>query len=140
MNLILLEPGEENLPLPLEDPRSRHIVNILKAGAGDALKAGVVNGPIGRLDILQITEKNIHFSFTPGEPPPRLHPLHLIIGAPRPLVTKRLLKDLSSLGIQSLHFVTAELCEKSYLESTLWKTGEYFHHLKQGAEQSAYLV
>jgi RsmE family RNA methyltransferase len=136
MNLVLFERGEETVPLGKEDPRGRHITEVLKAKEGSFLTAGIVNGPIGRMEILGIEEKKISFLFIPEKDPPPLHPLQLIIGAPRPLVTKRLLKDLSSLGVGTLHFVTAELCEKSYLESAVWKTGEYLRYLKQGAEQS----
>jgi RsmE family RNA methyltransferase len=63
--------------------------------------------------------------------------LEIIIGAPRPLVTKRLLKDLSSLGLRALHFVSAELGEKSYLSSGLWKDRSYIQHLREGAEQAS---
>ena len=42
MNIILFE----EIPqfIPLSDPRGRHLKKVLKAQAGDCLKAGLVNG------------------------------------------------------------------------------------------------
>jgi len=136
MNLILFESGEIGEPLPKSDPRAFHILSILKSGEGDSLRAGVVNGKKGRLTILSVEGGSIRFSFAPEEEPEALFPLDLVIGAPRPLVTKRLLKDLSSLGLGKLLFTRTELGEKSYLESGLWRNGEYRRHLCEGAEQA----
>ena len=136
MNLILFEPGESDRFLPCTDPRAAHLRTVLRARPGDAFVAGIVNGRKGYIRILSVAEEGLSFLFTPVEDPPPLLPLELVIGAPRPLVTKRLLKDLTTLGIRTLHFVTAELFEKSYLASSLWKEGEYLRHLREGAEQS----
>ncbi len=136
MNLILFEPDEINEPLPKHDPRAVHILSILKSGEGDCLKAGVVNGKRGSLTILSAEGESIRFSFAPEVESEALFPLDLVIGAPRPLVTKRLLKDLSSLGLGKLLFTRTDLGEKSYLESGLWRDGEYRRHLYEGAEQA----
>ncbi len=136
MNLILFEPEEIDQPLPKHDPRAVHILSILKSGEGDSLRAGVVNGRKGRLTILSAEGESLRFDFAPEDEPESLYPVELVIGAPRPLVTKRLLKDLSSLGLGKLLFTRTDLSEKSYLESGLWKNGEYRRHLYEGAEQA----
>jgi RsmE family RNA methyltransferase len=137
MNLILIDDDESGGAFPVADPRARHLVSILRAEPGDEFAAGILGGNIGRIHILQITEEEISFRFISEGPPPPLYPLEIIIGAPRPLVSKRLLKDLSSLGLGVLHFVSAELGEKSYLSSGLWTADAYVRHLREGAEQAS---
>ena len=137
MNLILLSPEELDRPFPKGDPRSVHILSILKSREGDRLKAGIVNGPKGNLTLLSLAGGEVAFRFEPTDEAEPLFPLELVIGAPRPLVTKRLLKDLTTLGITALNFTRTDLGEKSYLESSLWKSEDYRKHLREGAEQAA---
>jgi RsmE family RNA methyltransferase len=136
MNLILFEPHEIGRPLPAADARTRHLLSVLRARKGDRFAAGILNGPKGLMEILSAAAEGISFLFIPAEDPRPLFPLELIIGVPRPLVTGRLLKDLTSLGVRALRFVRAELCEKSYLSGSLWKNEAYRRHLREGLEQS----
>ena len=75
-------------------------------------------------------------SFTFDTDPSAPYPLSLLIGFPRPICTKRILKDLTTLGVASIHLVATELGEKSYRDSRIWKNGEYLQPLKEGAEQA----
>jgi len=136
MNLILFEPDEVGRALPPDDRRTRHIRDVLKAAPGDVFKAGVLDGGIGTLRVTEVGDEGVEFELNLYESSPRPHPLALIIGAPRPLVTGRLLKDLTCLGAAALAFVRAELCEKSYFESHLWRNDGYREHLREGAELS----
>jgi RsmE family RNA methyltransferase len=137
MNIILFEPGEAAAGfLPRNDWRARHLLSVLRARAGDGFAAGILNGDKGFLEILSVSGEGLSFRFIPREPPPPLLPADIIIGLPRPLVTGRLIKDLASLGLRSLHFVRAALCEKSYLSGGLWQKGEYRRHLLEGLQQS----
>ncbi len=136
MNIILFEEEELSRPLPPGDPRGLHLRKVLHARRGDGFAAGIVGGGIGEIVIQGIQGDEVFFRYTPrGEAPPLL-PLELIVGAPRPLVTRRLLKDLTSLGARALHFVTAELGEKSYLQSRVWEQEERRRSLLEGAQQA----
>ncbi|MDR1317221.1 MAG: 16S rRNA (uracil(1498)-N(3))-methyltransferase [Spirochaetales bacterium] len=137
MNIILFEPHEaEKGALPRGDRRVRHLLSVLRAGPGDSFAAGILNGKKGSLEILSVNAESLSFRFVPGSPPPALLPLDIIVGLPRPLVTGRLIKDLACLGLRSLHFVRATLCEKSYLSGSLWQKQEYRQHLLEGLQQS----
>ncbi|MFQ3621457.1 MAG: RsmE family RNA methyltransferase, partial [Spirochaetales bacterium] len=63
------------------------------------------------------------------------YPLGVLLGAMRPIVARRLLKDLTALGVDKISIVGADFSEPSYLESNLWKKGEYQRSLEEGAEQ-----
>jgi RsmE family RNA methyltransferase len=137
MNIILFEPAEAASGfLPRDDWRASHLLSVLRARAGDSFAAGILGGGKGLLEILSASEEGLSFRFVPKQPPPALLPADVIIGLPRPLVTGRLIKDLTSLGLRSLHFVRASLCEKSYLSGSLWKNGEYRRHVLEGLQQS----
>ncbi|MFP4362757.1 MAG: 16S rRNA (uracil(1498)-N(3))-methyltransferase [Spirochaetia bacterium] len=136
MNIILFEDLEKENPLPIEDPRSQHIIKVLKLRTGDSFTAGCIPGLYGTGKIQQISKKVLTFSFTLKEDPKVPAPIHLLIGHPRPIFAKRMLKDLTSLGVSSLIFTSAELGEKSYLSSKLWKEQGYQEFLIQGAQQA----
>ncbi len=65
-----------------------------------------------------------------------LQPVRLLLGHPRPIVLKRLLRDLSSLGVERIVVAHTALGEKSYFESNLWHDGTIESLLREGAEQA----
>ena len=56
MNLLLFEPDEigRDSTVYLQDRRSAHIITILGCKAGDIVRAGIINGPMGTGEILAI--------------------------------------------------------------------------------------
>ncbi|MCX7788684.1 MAG: RsmE family RNA methyltransferase [Spirochaetes bacterium] len=135
MNLILLDSPSTFGVFHKEDRRYTHIYRILGGKVGSALKAGVVNGPIGTLEILELSEQFLRYRFLPTEEPISPYPIEVLLGAMRPIVARRLLKDLTALGVKGIYLVKADLSEGSYLQSSLWKNREYETYLREGAEQ-----
>ncbi len=136
MNIVLFDAGETDRPLPLYDPRARHIVKILRKGAGDSFEAGIVNGNSGRAVIRGITETELLFDFVPSGDGRPLYPVRLIVGFPRPIQLKRLLRDAASLGVGEVHLAGTELGEKSYMKSTLVERGAAEVSLREGSSQA----
>jgi len=135
MNLILLRESEIHSELPPNDPRTVHLREILKAKDGQIVSAGIVNQMIGLAQLCVHSNKFVSFKFLEEtHPPPRLA-LTLIIGTPRPPTTRRLLRDLTSMGVQRIIWTASDLGEKSYLESHLWKNQEWEWELMLGAMQ-----
>ncbi|NNM54649.1 MAG: 16S rRNA (uracil(1498)-N(3))-methyltransferase [Spirochaetales bacterium] len=136
MNLLLFDPGEWENPLPLSDPRSLHIINILKTSPGERLAAGVVGGLKGTILLQGKDQNGLKFAdpcFTEVPPPPLK--LTFLIGTPRPPTAQRLLRDLTTLGAQRLVFTATRLGEKSYLTSKLWHE-DWKKALLEGAMQA----
>jgi 16S rRNA (uracil1498-N3)-methyltransferase len=75
-------------------------------------------------------------SFEPGEEPPLLDVITLIVGMPRPQTARKVLEEATSLGVASMHFVRTERGEPGYAMSKLWTTGEWRRHLVEGAQQA----
>ena len=135
MNLILFEEEEFNSELPFDDPRALHIRDILRLEQGADFAAGIIGGSTGRARLVSRSKSGWNLQFTSlGEPEP-LHPLTLILGCPRPPVAKRLLKDMSSMGLREIRVCSTDLNEKSYMGSKLWREGLWREALIDGAVQ-----
>ena len=136
MNIVLFEEAELVSPLPLCDPRIKHIQKILHKGVGDSFDAGIVNGAAGTAEILSVSPQGMEFRFVANGDGKPLHPVTMIIGFPRPIQLKRLLRDIASLGVSQVHLCGTELGEKSYLKATLSQPEELHTMLKDGSIQA----
>jgi RsmE family RNA methyltransferase len=137
MNLILFEAQELGKALPKNDERVRHLLHVLRKKQGDTFEAGILgsgNG-VGRIEAIG-GDGSLAFSVeVQSAPLPRL-PIHVGVGFPRPIQIRRLLRDLSSLGIESIAFFGTELGEKSYRDTKLFDDGGARAALVEGAAQS----
>ena len=136
MNIVLFHSDEINSPLPLADQRVQHLQKILRKEVGDAFEAGIINGPSGVAQITAWSEEGLSFEFTPTGNGKPLYPLTMIIGFPRPIQLKRLLRDIASLGVSQVHLCGTELGEKSYLKASLSQPEELAAMLKDGSIQA----
>ncbi|MCR5762863.1 MAG: RsmE family RNA methyltransferase [Treponema sp.] len=141
MNICLFSQEEIGQPLSLNDERACHLVKILHKKEGDSFNAGIINGNSGTAVITSIEQSEnsgfIHFSFTPEGDGKPLYPLIMIIGFPRPIQLKRLLRDMAGLGVCQVHLVGTELGEKSYLKSDLATSQAGTKMLLDGTVQAA---
>ncbi|WP_246473217.1 RsmE family RNA methyltransferase [Treponema parvum] len=137
MNICLFSEEEINRPLLWQDERAQHLIKILHKKEGDSFTAGIIDGKAGSATVLRIVPKTqIEFSFTAendGKPP---YPLSMIIGFPRPIQLRRLLRDAAGLGVKSIHLTGTELGEKSYLKSTLIESDAARKMLIDGTSQA----
>ena len=137
MNLILFEAHELGKPLPRRDERVIHLVKVLRKKEGDGFDAGVFGVGLGNGKI-ERTNADGSLSFSLGiniPPPPRL-PVRVAVGFPRPIQIRRLLRDLSSLGVEAVDLVGTDLGEKSYRDTRLLDDGGARAALIEGAVQS----
>jgi RsmE family RNA methyltransferase len=137
MNLILFEVRELGKPLPRRDPRTIHLLKVLRKKAGEMFEAGILGGcrGTGRIEKINL-DGSLLVSLKAGEePPPRL-PLRVGVGFPRPIQLRRLLRDLSSLGVEAVDLLGTELGEKSYRDTKLLNDGGAKEALIEGAVQA----
>lgn len=137
VNLILFEHHELGKSLPRRDERTIHLLKVLRKKAGDSFDAGIIGGQRGSGIIEKINlDGSIMVSLRLDEtPPPRL-PIRIAVGFPRPIQIRRLLRDLSNLGIAAIDLVGTELGEKSYRDTRLLDDGGARAALIEGAVQS----
>ena len=136
MNIILFQPEEVQHPLPRSDARARHILGILRLQPTDTFDAGLINGALGKGTLIAIEESSLILEFSWGKPSPPLYPIHLLVGLPRPQTARDILRDATSLGVASIHFIQTGRGEASYSSSSLWKSGEWRKCVITGAAQA----
>lgn len=136
MNIVLFESVEECRFLSKNDYRARHILQVLRMRPGDSFDVGIINGPRGKASLTEITEDHLTLETHWDESPSGLPPVELLLGIPRPLHAKRILRDVTTLGVRAIRCTATEKGERSYLAAGLWTTGEYRDYLRSGAEQA----
>jgi 16S rRNA (uracil1498-N3)-methyltransferase len=136
VNILILEAAEVGARIPRGDRRWSHVKKILKKGPGDRLAAGLADGLLGEAVVRELDDSSLVLDFEPGPEPPALAPLRLILGFPRPIQAARILKDLTSLGVEEIHLTATELGEKSYAQSSIFRDRDFRGQLLEGAEQS----
>lgn len=138
MNICLFskEEVESGFKLKIKDDRANHILKILHKKEGDSFVAGVIDGMAGIATIQKIDQDFIYCSFKETSSGKPLNPLKMIIGFPRPIQLKRLLRDVAALGVCEVHLTGTELGEKSYMQSTLVEKGNAYKMLLDGTVQA----
>jgi 16S rRNA (uracil1498-N3)-methyltransferase len=137
VNIILFSPAEVELPLAGNDPRARHILDVLRRRPGDTFDAGLINGPRGKGTLVALERDGaLRIRFAWGEHPPALSPICLLVGLPRPQTARDILREGASLGVARMEFVRTERGEPSYARSTLWRPHESRALLIAGAAQA----
>lgn len=145
MNLVLFTPEQERLYrrfdelfVPAADKRAGHIINVLKLKQGDTLRCGTVgSGHYCLMRVLDISPDGVTLGPTGEEfPSPEPNPVTLILGQVRPICVKRILRDVTALGVGKLVLTLGENCEKSYASATIYTSGEYLDVLLDGAMQA----
>jgi RsmE family RNA methyltransferase len=137
MNLILFEEYELGKPLPRRDERTVHLLKVLHKKPGDSFEAGILGGGrgTGRIEKTGLDGSLFVSLHIEEEAPPRL-PLRVAAGFVRPIQVRRLLRDLSNLGIGAIDLVGTDLGEKSYQDTKLMQDGGARAALIEGAMQS----
>jgi len=137
MNLILLRPAEiNNNRVTLTDHRADHIITVLKSSPGDSLKTGIVNGPVGKSKVLEVSSDSVILETTiEGDTPPRPQ-TDLILALPRPIMLKRILSQAAALGVARIFLVNANRVEKSFFSASLLQDDAYNKYLQHGLEQA----
>jgi RsmE family RNA methyltransferase len=148
VNVILFESAEltasEGSPvrgvkvvLKRRDERAIHLVKVLHKKSGDSFDAGVLDGKLGkgRIDSIRL-DGSLNCSLVLNEEPPLRAPLRVGVGFPRPIQLRRLLRDLSNLGVRAIDVWGTDLGEKSYRDTNLLHDGGSREALIEGAVQA----
>ena len=136
VNIILFDAREVSRPLPRDDPRARHILEVLRRAPGESVDVGLMDGPRGKAVIESVGDLDLVLSFSWQETVPEPEVITLIVGLCRPQSSRRVLREAAALGVARMFFVRTARGEPSYADSSLWSTGEYKRHVRAGVEQA----
>jgi RsmE family RNA methyltransferase len=142
MNLLLFEPHEVNRDntVSLCDRRSVHIIKVLGCGPGDTVRAGIINGPLGTAEIVSVEdsgrETEVTLCFSAGDDRLKLPGIDLIMGLIRPIMLKRVLAQVSSMGVGRIFLINSNRVEKSFWSAGILGDDNYRPYLVKGLEQA----
>ena len=152
MNRILFEKDEiVEGRATFSDERAEHVLNVLHGEVGQVLKTGELDGLIGTSVITEIRDRHeraegsaqrgsgllagtvvVECTHTESAPEPWFD---LVLAPPRPRALKRLLPQLTALGVGKIVLVGAEKVEKSFWGAQLLKPEIYRPLLVDGLMQ-----
>ncbi len=137
MNLLLLFPEDfvTASRVRLDGRRLAHVREVHRAAAGDELRVGLLDGPMGRGRVLRLEPDGLELEVELGEPPPPKLPLSLVLALPRPKVLNRVLAAAASLGVARVALVNAWKVEKAYWKSPRLDPDNLRRQLLLGLEQ-----
>jgi 16S rRNA (uracil1498-N3)-methyltransferase len=138
MNLIILTDSDRlaETSFRLTDHRADHIRTILKAGVGDTIEVGLLNGPQGRARVESVDSTQVVLQCDAWHDIPKLGPeIDLICALPRPQTLKKVLITSAMMGVRSLHLIRANRVEKSYFQSPLIQPEQQLSYLVEGLAQ-----
>ncbi len=140
MNIILFTKEEcSKGRLLLSDHRARHVVKVLRSKVGDKLRVGEINGAMGTGQLLRIEARypfEVELALCLDAEPQAAPPIDLLLALPRPIMLKRILSQVTALGIGTIYLINANRVEKSFWEAGILHKDEYLPHLLQGLEQA----
>ena len=137
MNLIILsETEKEGGHFHLTDKRAVHIKEILRSKVGDLIEIGLINGPQGKAEIVNITDREVVIKPIELKEIPHPEPtIDLICALPRPQTLKKVLITSATMGVRHLYLIRANRVEKSFFHSPLLQPENYNPFLIEGLSQ-----
>lgn len=137
MNLIILKDNDfiEKNYVVLKGRRAKHIFEIHKGTIGKELIVGMLNSKIGSGKIIDINEKEVMLEVDFHSNPPMASSIEVIMAMCRPKVFKRVLQDMTTMGIKKIYLIKTWKVEKSFWESPVLKEENLLEAMILGLEQ-----
>ncbi|WIV11727.1 16S rRNA (uracil(1498)-N(3))-methyltransferase [Proteiniborus sp. MB09-C3] len=137
MNLIILFEKDfitEN-KVRLKDRRLKHVLTVHRAKLGDTLRVGLINGKMGKGMIIKLNEEEMEMEVELSEPNPPPLNAQLVLAMPRPKALKRIVQDVTTMGIKKIYIIKTWRVEKSFWNSPVLEEDSLFENMILGLEQ-----
>lgn len=138
MNLVLFSHSDfiDDTLISIRDARRlQHINEVHQITTGDFLKVGMLNGKIGKGEVVHCSSDEIRLRIALTQLPPPALAATLILALPRPKMLKRTLQTLATLGVKKIYLINSYRVEKSYWQTPLLSEAAINEHLLLGLEQ-----
>lgn len=140
MNIILLDDANfitDSMAVIEDQAVIRHLQSVLKAQTGDVLKLGKLGDRIGQGKVIELSHRHAILSdITLTASPPNKLNLTVILALPRPKVLRRLIMDMTAMGVDHIVLINSYRTDKSYWSSPLLSRLDEFvlEGLQQGVD------
>lgn len=111
-----------------------HIKTVLSAQIGDTIKIGMLDGNLGTAVVTELDERCLLTNVLLDKSPPPKLDLTVILALPRPKVLRRLIMDMTAMGVPNIILVNSYRTDKSYWQSPLLLRLDEF--VLEGLQQS----
>ncbi len=138
MNLILLTEADrvDGARFRLIGPRAKHILEVLRAEPGRALRVGLLEGPLGQGTVIATSPDTADLDCAFDEVPPPRPRTDLVLAIPRAKSLRKLLPEVTALGIDRLVLFRSWRVAKPYLTQAILNPAEYRPLLHDGLMQA----
>ena len=138
MNLILLDArdGPDLRRVTLTDARAAHLLNILNVAPGQAVRVGVLDGPLGVGTVESAMDGRVILRCVFDANTPHRPRVDLLLALPRPKVMRRLWAQLAALGVGQIILTNAERVERPYFDTHVLTEACYRPLLGEGLQQA----
>ena len=139
MNILLLpELDNEQASFSITDlSQVNHVQQVLELKAGDSLKVGSLNGKLGTAVIEAVSDTQLKLgSLNLDTMPQSKLDLTVVLALPRPKVLRRLIMDMTAIGVSEIILVNSYRTDKSYWQSPMLSRIDEFvtEGLQQGVD------
>jgi RsmE family RNA methyltransferase len=121
VNIVLLEERDrvEGDAFELSGRRACHVLSVLGATAGDTLRVGLVDGPLGEAVVVAAGEDAVTLECRFDDAPPPRPLTDLLLAVPRPKSLRKLLPEIAALGVDRLTLLRTWRVHKPYLTARI---------------------
>lgn len=120
----------------LKDRRHRHVLEVHKAEVGKELRVGILNGKMGKGLVTSIDSERMQMKVQLDEDPPEPSNIQIVMAMPRPKVLKRIIQDLTTMGVKKIWIIKTWKVEKSFWKSPVLLDESLFETAVLGLEQA----
>ena len=136
MNILLLpqlDNSQSSINI-IDLSQINHVQQVLELKAGDSLKVGSLNGALGTAVIEAVSDTQLTLgSLDLQTMPPSKLDLTVVLALPRPKVLRRLIMDMTAIGVAEIILVNSYRTDKSYWQSPMLNRIDEF--VKEGLQQ-----
>ncbi len=138
MNLVLLEQKDfvKDGCVILFGRRFEHLKRVNKIVEDDILTCGFLNGKIGTGRVVKVSDQSVEMIICLDRQPPSPLPLTLILALPRPKMLRRIIQNVTTLGVKTIYLINSWRVEKSFWKSPVLTEDSLREQMILGLEQS----
>lgn len=138
MNILLLDKIKNN-QATLSQSQTKHLTDVLNATVGDVVKVGLLGDKLGTAVVIKMGDgisRAVLVDVMLTKPAPPKLPVTVVLALPRPKVLRRLILDMTAIGVPSIVLTNSHRTEKSYWQSPALNQIEDFicEGLQQGGD------
>ncbi|MFP4522575.1 MAG: 16S rRNA (uracil(1498)-N(3))-methyltransferase, partial [Fibrobacterota bacterium] len=120
--------------------RAEHIVKILKSAKGDRIKCGLLNGPRGESEVIEIENDSVLVRPELLKSCEKPRSITAVLAMIRPQALRRTLINLAVFGVSDIRLINSAKVEKQYFGQRLLHDDKFMECFYLGLEQGAHTL